>query len=189
MLLRASCLLVALLAPACLENHELFQDIATRHATGEPCATDEDCITANVCTNAVCTPCPSFMHCRDGFGAQPRNGCTWCAPINDCLSDDQCGSGMVCYAGAQCPPGCDDPSCCYGNLCSDPSCGPPPSNLDCSRVGCADGSNCVGTGQFEGCACDPSTHEWTCMMHEGEQNQCDGYRGGAGPPGGPGGRM
>jgi len=190
MLSRASCLVIALAATACLQNHELFQDVppgTPRHAAGEPCTKDEDCVTANVCTNEQCTPCPTFMHCREGFSALPRNGCTWCAPYNDCASDDDCGSDMVCYAGAQCPPGCnDDPTCCFGNRCSDPSC--PPPNLDCSVSGCADGSNCIGGGHYDGCACDPSTHEWTCMQHDGEQNQCDGFRGGGGPPGG-GGRM
>ncbi|HWP10107.1 MAG TPA: hypothetical protein VNN72_30400 [Polyangiaceae bacterium] len=189
MLTRASCLAIALAATACLQNHELFHDVAAvRHATGESCAKDDDCVTSNVCTDQVCAPCPAFMHCRDNFSALPRNGCTWCAPYNDCTSDEQCPSGTTCYAGAQCPPGCDgDPACCYGNRCSDPSC--PPPNLDCSVAGCADGSNCIGSGQFDGCECDPSTHEWTCMMHEGPENQCDGFRGGGGPPGGPGGRM
>jgi len=193
MLSRASCLVLAFIATGCLQNHELFQEVAPRHNVGEPCATDEDCVTSLICSDEVCTACPEFMRCRQGFSALQRNGCTWCAPRNDCTSDEECGSGMVCYAGQQCPPGCNDPSCCFGNLCSDPSC-PPPPNLDCSLSGCADGSNCVGTGQVGGCACDPSMHTWSCMMQDGAANQCDHFRGpggeqgGGGPPGG-GGRM
>ena len=193
MFLRALCLFVTLAAAGCLKNHELFQDVAeepdagpsAKGADGEACARDEDCVTGTVCTSEVCTACPTATRCRDDFSAIKRNGCTWCTPNNECLSNAECGAGMVCWAGFQCPPGCNDASCCFGNLCSDPSCGPPPSNLDCSRVGCADGSNCVGTGSVDGCACDPTTHDWSCMMQEGA-NECDPYPGG-GPPGG--GRM
>lgn len=175
----------------CLQNHELFQDVAESlpdagavegRAAGDACTRDEDCLTGTVCNDQICTPCPTSTRCRENFSALKRNGCTWCTPQNECLSNDECGGGMVCYPGLQCLPGCDgDLSCCFGNLCSDPSCGAPP-NLDCSRVGCADGSSCVGAGVVDGCACEPSTHQWQCMLQDGE-NECEQFSGG-GPGGG-----
>lgn len=183
---RASRLLVALAAVGCLQNHDVFRDVEPRPAPersplGGACSRDEDCVVPSVCLNQICSACPSTLRCRPDFTVLARNGCSWCAPSNECVTDSDCGPGMQCFAGAQCPPGCSDPSCCFGNLCSDPSCGPPP-NLDCSRVGCADGSNCIGTGTVDGCECQPATHTWECMMHDG-QNECDHQQYGM-PPGG-----
>ena len=78
---------------------------------------------------------------------------------------------MVCYAGLQCRPGCqNDPACCYGNLCGDANCGAP-TNLDCSKVGCADGGSCIGTARVDECECDEELFVWGCAMNTGS-NQC-----------------
>jgi len=182
---RASPWILLLAAGGCLKNHEIFRDIEQQEApetpeagapelraVGEACSRDEDCVFRSVCLNQTCTACPSTTRCRDDFSLASRNGCGWCAPDNQCFTDSDCEPGLECFTGVQCKPGCNDPSCCFGNLCSDPSCGPPPPNFDCSRVGCADGSNCVGTGIVDGCACNPDTRTWECEMRDGE-NECD----------------
>jgi hypothetical protein len=169
-----------LLCGGCLQNHELFREVdaagagatePVKSAIGQACARDEDCVSASWCANQLCTACPTATRCRDNFSAVKRNDCTWCAPNNECLANSECGGDEVCYAGLQCTPGCqNDPTCCYGNLCGDPSCGPPTS-LDCSKVGCADGGSCLGTASFDECECDEVTHVWGCAMSSGS-NQC-----------------
>jgi hypothetical protein len=172
------------LVAGCLDNHELFREVeassaggggggpAARSPAGGPCNADQDCVSTTWCADRTCTPCPPSTRCRARFSAVTRNGCTWCAPPNECLKDSECGEQMLCYAGAQCAPGCDpaDPACCFGNLCGDPNCGPP-TDLDCSVVGCSDGGMCVGTAKVEDCECDEETQKWLCATSTG-QNQC-----------------
>ena len=181
--------------PGCLQTHELFQEVTgsggmgasagtpgvtggpggrsggptQRFPAGDPCQADTDCFSGNWCMQGTCTTCGAATDCRDGFGPAARNGCSWCAPANECVTDASCGDGMKCFPGSQCEPGCSELTCCHGNLCGDPDCGPP-DQLDCSVVGCPDGNPCMGSAQAHNCRCDH--HGWMCDMTDGA-NQCD----------------
>ena len=183
--LAVSCLPV--LAVGCLQTHQLFQGVTTnggsagmpatgrggppmmRFPAGDPCSADTDCMSGSWCMQGICTTCGAATDCREGFSPAARNGCSWCAPPNECVTDTSCGDGMQCFPGSQCEPGCRDLTCCHGNLCGDPECGPP-DQLDCSVVGCPDGNACMGTSQARDCRCDH--HQWTCDMSDGA-NQCE----------------
>jgi hypothetical protein len=177
---RRFCLVLALGTWGCLQEHQLFRDVEAgagassapaKHGLGEACARDEDCVAASWCAEGTCSACPAATRCRDNFSAIKRNDCTWCAPPNECLADAECGDDGVCHAGLQCLPGChDDPSCCFGNLCGDASCGRP-TNLDCAQVGCPDGGSCVGTGRVDDCECEDPALGWSCATVTGA-NQC-----------------
>lgn len=139
-----------------------------RFPLGSHCASDADCTSGTWCVSGMCSSCDSPTDCRDGYSATARNGCSWCAPPNECVTDASCGDGMLCFPGNECEPGCQDLTCCHGNLCGDSECGPP-SDLDCSVVGCADGAPCMGSAQARNCRCDH--RQWMCDMSDG-QNQC-----------------
>jgi len=68
-----------------------------------------------------------------------------------------------CYAGAfcwdWCPP--DDPSCCFGNICTGAGCtGSPP--VGCVRRGCPSGQTCEMSGCVSSsCFCGGSSG-WGC---------------------------
>lgn len=165
----------------CFQNHELFVELADagpsdppdvpKKALGEPCDVDTECITSGWCTEHLCTACPSISGCRPGFNVIRRNGCDWCAPPNECITDSACGGQQKCYAGLQCEPGCNGAlTCCHGNLCGDRGCGTPIA-ADCSKVGCADGGRCVGTATVSECECEESAG-WSCST-TGGSNQCE----------------
>jgi hypothetical protein len=195
--LAVSCL--PALAAGCLQTHQLFQEVngtgglgaagsaasgrggqsgnfggpggppMMRFHPGDPCSADTDCVSGSWCMQGTCTTCGAATDCRQGFNAVARNGCQWCAPPNTCVTNESCGDGQICYPGDQCEPGCSDLTCCHGNQCGDPECGPP-DQLDCSVIGCPDGNPCMGTAQAQNCRCDH--HQWMCDMSDGA-NQCE----------------
>lgn len=136
------------------------------------CKSHADCPDQTVCEGFQCVPCAksSASACPSecpwpSWKAQPfnRNRCALCecAPPSMCTSDADCGAGLQCYRGQQCQEGCNDPSCCFGNFCSQPGCENPPA-LSCSIVGCAIGP-CVGDNACEpaACKCDGKAFECT----------------------------
>lgn len=123
------------------------------------CKVHSDCGQGQLCAAGSCIDCKTTSSkcppdCAWGFSPQPtvHNGCAVCecVPKNECQSDADCGAGSMCYPGAQCDDGCSDPSCCHGNLCSEPGCKPPGESVSCAVVGCAAGQ-CRGD-----IACKPS---------------------------------
>lgn len=140
----------------------------------EPCAScssDLDCGPMAWCVNQRCRPChrpPPGSRCE--LALFFRNGCPWCVTASNCRSDADCGFGKVCYPGQPCAPGCpsSDPACCHGSICGDPGC-PPTAGLDCSLVGCPDGSWCDLVTAGQTCQCSPAG-QWLCT--QGSGNTC-----------------
>lgn len=123
------------------------------------CQIDAHCPQGFWCVANRCTLCPPLADCVFPYVSIPRNGCSWCVPLGECASDAECRQGSICYAGQACLPGCTSPSCCFGNLCDEPGCGPT-DDLDCSLVGCGDSGTCEISGEWPNCAC--SNGSWTC---------------------------
>jgi hypothetical protein len=68
---------------------------------------------------------------------------------------------MKCYPGLFCTDWCPpkDPTCCFGNVCSLPGCGP--NTAGCSVTGCPQGQECVEQGCVSG-FCDCDGFDWIC---------------------------
>jgi len=129
------------------------------------CPADSFCAAGGCRKCAEAPPCPASCNWKWKPVRLERNGCAVCecAPPNECVRDEDCPDGLVCYAGRQCADGCVEPGCCHGNLCSLPGCDPPQS-ADCAYVGCKDGV-CSGDPScaLTGCKCAPgATDEWSC---------------------------
>lgn len=126
-----------------------------------PCALDIDCGPGAWCTDGRCRACAVADTCRIPFAFVDRNGCAYCLPPTKCRDDSDCSAGQRCYSGQTCLPGCaeDDRTCCYGNGCAAPGCGTT-AGLDCSLVGCPDGSYCDLLDLDHECACTSSG--WRC---------------------------
>lgn len=133
------------------------------------CADDRECVEgAEWCVGGRCVECDNsgpacFIVCPAGWSTYMRNGCSPCdcAPMNACTSDRMCGGLNVCHPGAFCTDWCpDDPSCCFGNTCSMPSCdGPPP--VGCFVRGCPEGETCTASGcASSSCTC--TADGWAC---------------------------
>jgi hypothetical protein len=123
---------------------------------------------ADACGNVTCP-----ASCDHGFELMVHKhaGCLVCecAPVNDCSSDTDCASGTVCYTGVQCDDACTTPDCCSGNHCGLPGC-PPPSNVTCLTVGCANGDVCLAQCDSATCLCDGT--QWTCTYEGGTLATC-----------------
>ena len=138
---------------------------------GGECATDADCQSgAEWCVEGACQPCDNSglvcdLACSYGWVFYERNGChpCECAPANQCTSDADCGSGRKCYAGAfcwdWCPP--DDPSCCFGNICSGAGCSTPAPG-GCVVRGCPQGGTCSTTSGCAPSSCSCDSGGWVC---------------------------
>lgn len=123
------------------------------------CEGDADCAEGSWCVAGRCAPCATLGDCVFPDIVVPRNGCSWCVPLGECGSDEECYPGTICYAGQACPPGCASPSCCFGNLCDAPGCAAT-DELDCGLVGCADSLRCDVVGARPDCSC--TSGRWTC---------------------------
>jgi hypothetical protein len=135
------------------------------------CADDAECGAGQWCVGGVCGPCDNSgtacdIVCPDGWSTYARNGCSpcECAPLNACAADADCAAGEKCYAGNfcwdWCPPG--DPSCCFGNVCSQAGCSDP-NPTGCHTTGCPEDQQCVSDPiecASSGCACDGQG--WAC---------------------------
>lgn len=80
-------------------------------------------------------------------------------PASECSSNADCPSNETCYAGAQCEEGCSEPSCCFGNHCSQPGCGANRPPL-CLAFGCSKGESCLAACDATSCECDGA--DWVC---------------------------
>jgi hypothetical protein len=156
---------------------QLYSDEASCDASYDAClvrCTNDSMCPAGTswCERGRCRPCDNGgllcdIACSDGWSTYERNGChpCECAPPNACRSDAECGPGNECYAGAfcwdWCPP--DDPTCCFGNVCSTAGCAPPPPT-GCRVRGCPMGQTC-GTSSAGACApssCVCGSSGWGC---------------------------
>jgi hypothetical protein len=138
---------------------------------GGQCSTDADCIAGEQwCVGGACVACDNSglacdILCIMGWTTYERNGCypCACAPMNQCTSDAACGAGEECYAGQFCWDWCPagEPSCCYGNTCSQAGCADP-NPTGCFTTGCPIGEDCVDAGgcTSSGCFCDGMG--WAC---------------------------
>ena len=137
------------------------------------CSLDSNCPYTFWCTDGRCRRCvqpPPGSLCAPGLYPFPRNGCTWCVPPNECggpPGSPMCSQDQVCYAGQTCLPHCDEPACCFGNICDAPGCGKT-TDLDCSIVGCPDGSNCFVADPGQVCTCQSG--RWLCSA--ASRNRC-----------------
>jgi hypothetical protein len=137
------------------------------------CSVDSNCPSTFWCTDGRCRRCSqpsSGSLCPLGLYPFPRNGCTWCVPGNECggpPGSPTCSSDQTCYAGQTCLPHCTDPGCCFGNVCDAPGCGPT-TGLDCSIVGCPDGSSCMLIDPGQVCTCQSG--RWLCST--ASRNKC-----------------
>jgi len=139
--------------------------------TGKSCKLDDDCDAGQWCVENACAPCAAKQDCSFGWSSIDRHGCAWCVPPNGCTDDSAC-SGLSCYAGQACLPGCaQDLKCCFGNICAEKGC-PTTASADCSRVGCAQGTQCTGSNQTTtDCKCDPNSGLFICSQ-SGSGNIC-----------------
>lgn len=138
---------------------------------GGTCATDTDCTAGSLwCVGGTCVPCDNTglicdLACGNGWQLYVRNGChpCECAPLNACTSDGDCGGNDKCYAGAFCWDWCpaDDPSCCFGNICTNPGCTiTPPTG--CVTRGCPQGDTCSASTGCAPSVCSCSGGNWMC---------------------------
>lgn len=127
------------------------------------CKGDADCKTGSWCdkANGNCRACVETPVCLPPFSFIQRNGCAYCIPPDDCQDDGDCNNnGGHCYAGQLCGRDCvNDPSCCFGNRCAAPGCGPT-TGLDCSLFGCPDGTYCDIQDVTQRCVCNQG--RWLC---------------------------
>ena len=103
--------------------------ICIRGEGGGACSSDSDCTAGEEwCEGGVCIECDNSglfcrIECAEGESLYTRNECRPCdcAPINECLTDEECEGWQECTAGDECLDWCPagDPSCCYGNWCRD----------------------------------------------------------------------
>ncbi|MEL6178560.1 MAG: hypothetical protein AAFS10_06385, partial [Myxococcota bacterium] len=141
---------------------------------GSACETDNECRAgAEWCEEGECVECDNsgqlcLILCPAGYELQQRNGCTPCAcvPINECTTDRDCERG-VCEPGPECLSWCPegDPSCCYGNTCSEPSACEGPNPEGCVDTGCPRGQVCsFDTRECvpSSCFCDEESGTWGC---------------------------
>jgi hypothetical protein len=135
------------------------------------CNANADCALGSLCIDGTCVGCGTKTtgKCADTCGwdfqthVLKRNGCAVCecAPPNQCTSDTDCPTGQTCYAGAQCNDGCNDPACCFGNICAAPGCKGSPVD-QCPLIGCPSG-NCVADCNTKPtCTCSGSPPDWNC---------------------------
>jgi hypothetical protein len=121
-------------------------------------------------TGQACPAAPASCTGPCAYGFQPlllaRNGCAICecVPPSECSSNADCQSGEICYAGAQCEDGCSEPSCCFGNHCSQPGCAGSRPPL-CLAFGCSDGESCLAACDATSCECDGAG--WACESTTG----------------------
>jgi hypothetical protein len=141
---------------------------------GGSCMRDDDCVFgAEWCVDGTCVACDNTgtacdLACGLGWDFPTRHGCTpcRCAPSNACTLDADCGSGLVCIAGAWCWEGClptGDPRCCQGNVCAGESCPTPPPH-GCRTRGCPMGQDCrtdMGCAPSN-CGCGAGDPGWIC---------------------------
>jgi hypothetical protein len=158
--------------------HSAGTNVAYKGECGaKTCTTDADCIAGQQwCDGGTCVTCDNSglacdLACSKSWQLYTRNGCSpcACAPVNQCVNDADCGAGQKCYAGAFCWDWCpkDDPSCCYGNICSAAGCSPPPP-VGCWKRGCPAGQTCLDQGcSPSSCVCGGSSG-WGCT------NDCGG---------------
>ena len=134
------------------------------------CFAHGDCPTFSVCQDSQCVSCPAVPALCSGpcpFNFFPllaeRNGCEICECVapSECVSNDDCQPWEICYAGVQCTQGCTQPSCCSGNQCSQPGCGPPWDAAGCVVAGCPGGGSCLSECDRE--ACDCNGVDWMCV--------------------------
>ena len=135
---------------------------------GEACTTHGQCAFGTVCGDYSCQACPAEPASCPGpcaYGFQPllivRNGCGLCecVPPSQCTGNADCQNGETCYAGTQCQDGCSDPTCCFGNHCSQPGCEGTRPPL-CLAFGCSNGGSCLAACDATSCACDGAG--WIC---------------------------